>query len=80
MERRGLQGGSPRPNRRDQPEWVVGSPAAETTWVVAGLPGWRLTMVKDEQAIGYEWFGSRSRYEAGRKLLRALQAWDADHG
>jgi hypothetical protein len=53
----------------------------ESEWMGGprGLPGWRLTFVKGEQAIGCEWFGSRSRYDAGRKLLRALQAWDAEH-
>jgi hypothetical protein len=44
----------------------------------SGLPGWRLTFVKGEQAIGYEWFGARSRHDAGRKLLPALEAWDAE--
>lgn len=53
----------------------------ESEWMggPGGLPGWRLMFVKGEQAIGYEWFGIRTRYEAGRKLLRALQAWDAEH-
>lgn len=42
-----------------------------------GLPGWRLMFIKGEQAVGYEWFSSTSRYEAGRRLLRALRKWDA---
>jgi hypothetical protein len=33
--------------------------------------------VKGEQAIGYEWFGARSRYDAGRRVVRALRKWDA---
>jgi hypothetical protein len=53
----------------------------ESEWMGGprGLPGWRLTFVKGEQGIGAQWFGGRSRHDAGRKLLRALQAWDAEH-
>jgi len=51
----------------------------ESEWLGGpnGLPGWRLMFVKGEQAIGYEWFGVRSRYDAGRRLLRALRKRDA---
>ncbi len=54
-------------------------PASEWMGGPGGLPGWRLTMVKGEQAIGFEWFGIRSRYDAGRKLLQAMREWDAEH-
>ena len=53
-------------------------PPSEWMGGPGGLPGWRLMMVKGDQAVGYEWYGSKtSRYEAGWRLLRALRKWDA---
>jgi hypothetical protein len=42
-----------------------------------GLPTWQLIFVKGDQAVGYEWSGYTTRYEAGKRVLRALRKWDA---
>jgi hypothetical protein len=52
-------------------------PESEWTGGPGGLPCWRLMLVKESQAVGLEWWGSTSRYDAGRRLLRALRKWDA---
>jgi len=52
-------------------------PRAEWHGGLNGLPTWRLMFVKGDQAIGYEWSGWTTRYDAGRRVLRALRKWDA---
>jgi hypothetical protein len=42
-----------------------------------GLPISRLIFLKGDQAVGYEWPISTSRYTAGRRLLRALRKRDS---
>jgi hypothetical protein len=56
----------------------VALPASEWRGGPTGMPGWRLMFVKQDHAIGYEWFGTTSRHDACRKLLRALVKWDAE--
>jgi hypothetical protein len=53
--------------------------ALEWTGGPDGLLGWRLLFAKGGHAIGSEWFGIRSRHDAGRGLLHALRMWDAEH-
>jgi hypothetical protein len=48
-------------------------PPSEWRGGPSGRPGWHLMFVKGEQAVGYEWFGATSRYEAGRRVLRAAK-------
>jgi hypothetical protein len=52
-------------------------PRSEWHGGLNGRPSWRLMFVKGDQVIGYEWSGFTTRYEAGRRVLRALRKWDA---
>jgi hypothetical protein len=60
---------------------LVDDPPAlpESEWIggPGGLPCWRLMFVKNDKAVGLEWWGATTRYDAGRRLLRALRKWDA---
>lgn len=52
-------------------------PASEWPGGPGGVPTWRLMFVKGDQAVGLEWSSFTSRYDAGRRVLRALKKWDA---
>lgn len=58
----------------DDPEVL---PPSEWRGGPNGLPTWRLMFVKGDHAVGLEWSSFTTRYDAGRRVLRALRKWDA---